>query len=203
MAVSATVRQNVTVLGDTFAATSTQDADAAVSFNPDGGVAAAAIGALTTRTDNDTGTLTMNSGHGITTGARLDLYWDGGRRRGITVGTVATNSVPFDLGAGDNLPALSTAVTAVVPHTEAVTLTGANAVLIALNHDSADYAQFVFTTSGDVELAAFTVSPDTKSYVWFSDSGLTSPLSGAVAKVYLSHGDSDASATMQGHVLYD
>jgi hypothetical protein len=78
-------------------------------------LAAAKTGTLTTRTDNDTGTLTMTAGHGITTGQTLDVYWAGGQRRGMTVGTVATNSVPIDGGAGDNLPANTTAITAMVP----------------------------------------------------------------------------------------
>ncbi len=64
-------------------------------------------GQLTTRTDNETGTLTMEAGHGITTGMIIDLYWEGGSRRKITVGTVSVNSVPIgadNVGIGSNLP---------------------------------------------------------------------------------------------------
>lgn len=64
-------------------------------------------GQLTTRTDAETGTITMDDGHGITTGMIVDLYWDGGYRYGVTVGTVSSNSVPIgadDSGAGDDLP---------------------------------------------------------------------------------------------------
>lgn len=92
----------------------------------------AKVGELTTRTDNETGTLTMDTGHGITTGARLDLYWadgDGagtpGSRRGITVGTVSGNTVPIgadNSGSGDNLPLVNTAITAMIPHNETVGL---------------------------------------------------------------------------------
>lgn len=68
-------------------------------------------GTLTTRTDNDTGTVTMSSGgHGITTGMKVDVYWSGGVRYGVTVGSVSGTSVPIDLGAGTNLPSTSTAV---------------------------------------------------------------------------------------------
>lgn len=79
----------------------------------------AAAGTLTTRTDNQTGTLTMSdAGHGITTGAVIDLYWEGGARYGITVGTVSGTSVPIgadDSGHGNNLPVATTPITAMIP----------------------------------------------------------------------------------------
>src|SRR4051812_13463763 len=74
----------------------------------DAPLGAAKTGTLTTRTSNTVGTLTMTAGHGITTAALQDIYWDGGSRRNVTVGTVATNSVPFSGGIGDNLPAAAT-----------------------------------------------------------------------------------------------
>jgi hypothetical protein len=67
-------------------------------------------GTLTTRTDANTGTVTLAGGHGITTGDKVDIYWAGGVQYNVTVGTVATNSMPFDLGIGDNLPIATTAV---------------------------------------------------------------------------------------------
>ena len=68
-----------------------------------------AAGTLSVRTDNDTGTVTA-AGHGLVNGDKIDLFWAGGRRYGMTVGTIAGNDVPIDLGAGDNLPSASTAV---------------------------------------------------------------------------------------------
>jgi hypothetical protein len=77
--------------------------------------AVSAPGTLTTRSDDDTGTLTMDDGgHGIATGAVVTLLWDGGSRGGVAVGTVAGVSVPIDGGSGDVLPATSTAVRVVV-----------------------------------------------------------------------------------------
>jgi hypothetical protein len=75
---------------------------------------AAKTGTLTTRTDNTDGELTMTAGHGITTAQVIDLYWTGGVRYGVVVGTVATNAVPISGGLGDNLPTEATAITAVV-----------------------------------------------------------------------------------------
>lgn len=78
-------------------------------------IPAGKAGTLSTRTDNETGTLTLGSGHGITTAATIDLFWDGGARYGITVGTVSGTSVPIgadNAGTGDNLPTQGTAIVA-------------------------------------------------------------------------------------------
>ncbi len=101
-------------LGRNFSAqrTITTGPESAVA-DPTFGVAK--IGQLTTRTDSNTGILTMAASHGITTAARLDVYWSGGARYGMTVGTVSINTVPIDLGGGDNLPDVNTAVTAMIP----------------------------------------------------------------------------------------
>lgn len=97
---------------------------------------AADAGTLSTRTDDDTGTLTMSSGsHGITTGAVIDLYWSGGVRYGITVGTVSGTSVPIgadDSGAGDVLPAQDTAITADVQVSVNTLIDGDNVSLLAM-----------------------------------------------------------------------
>ena len=95
-------------------------------------LAAAKTGTLTTRTDNTTGTLTMSAGHGITTGQTIDLYWTGGVRYGVTVGTVSTNSVPISSGSGDNLPAADAAITAVVQRSANIFIDGDETELLAI-----------------------------------------------------------------------
>lgn len=73
---------------------------------------AAKSGTLSTRTDDDTGTVTASAGgHGITDGDIVDIYWTGGVAYGATVGTVSGTSIPFDTSLGDVLPAQATAVT--------------------------------------------------------------------------------------------
>lgn len=69
-------------------------------------------GTLSTRTNNSDGTLTLTANHGIETGDVIDLYWSGGSRRNVTVGTVSVNSVPISSGAGTNLPVQATAIVA-------------------------------------------------------------------------------------------
>lgn len=93
---------------------------------------AAKSGALTTRTDANTGELTMSPGHGITTGQIIDIYWTGGVQRSVTVGTVATNAVPIDGGIGDDLPADETPITAVVQKSINLAIDGDNADIVAI-----------------------------------------------------------------------
>ena len=77
---------------------------------------AALDGELTTRTDNDTGVITLAGGHGLQTGDEIDVYWEGGSRSGMSC-TVNVNAVTVDGGAGDNLPALNAPVTVSKPTT--------------------------------------------------------------------------------------
>lgn len=87
-----------------------------VNRSADGGIAVEAslpagkAGTLTTRATDTTGTVTLSTGHGIATGNIVDLYWSGGRRYGVVAGTVSGNDVPISGGAGDILPAQTTAV---------------------------------------------------------------------------------------------
>jgi hypothetical protein len=101
-------------------------------------LSAAKSGTLTTRTDDNTGTLTMAGGHGFTDGQIIDIYWSGGVQRSVTVGTVATNSVPIDSGIGDNLPADETAITAVVQKSMNLAIDGDNADIIAVVLETID-----------------------------------------------------------------
>lgn len=204
MSIDATYVKSFAALGMTFGAQTTVSSDLATPWSVE--LAAAKIGSLSTRTDNDTGVLTMNSGHGITTGARLDVYWTvggvSGRRYGMTVGTVSGDTVPIDGGAGDNLPAALSAVTAMVPDEEAVALTGANAVAIATKCPVG--GTVVFATSGNATILAVQATSANPVYLWSSGDGGTNPLTGqTVAKVFLSHPNSSIASTLTGIVQFN
>jgi len=77
-----------------------------VTLNP------AKTGTLSARTSDTEGTLTLESAHGLVDGDIIDVYWGGGRRYDVVVGTVAGDDVPISGGSGDALPAQGTAVTA-------------------------------------------------------------------------------------------
>ena len=95
-------------------------------------------GTLSSRTDDDTGDVTLSSGHGIVTSDKVDVYWAAGVRYGMTA-TVAGAVVTVDGGAGDVLPAASTTGMAVVKQTELnpLDLDGDNADVIAVVYRNA------------------------------------------------------------------
>jgi len=135
---------------------------------------AAKTGSLTTRTDDDEGSLTLEAGHGITTGATFDLYWSGGRRYNVAAGTVAGNVVPFSGGAGDNLPDQSTTVTATLQTTIDVDFVGNLATMIAANCDNRAHLGFYSDSSLilSVDVAAG------EAWFWFSDGVSANPFAG-------------------------
>lgn len=90
-------------------------------------------GTLTTRTDDNTGQLTVASGHGITGSDTVDVYWSGGRRYGVDVTATAATTIDIDLGTGDNLPTASTAVVICKQVVANVMLYGDNAKLVVVN----------------------------------------------------------------------
>jgi hypothetical protein len=200
VAITTTYNRGLSALGMQFTHSETVSSDLAVPFSVS--CAAAKTGSLTTRTDDNTGTLTMATGHAIPTGQRLDVFWDGGARVGMTVGTVSGLSVPIDLGSGDVLPAAATAVTAQVPSEEALVVTGDDAVLVACGATAG--GAVTFTTSGDVYVFHAPLTSLVTSYVWNESDGGTNPLAGAsVAKAYLSNSSSAAAGTVNGIVQYD
>lgn len=209
------IQQQVTVDGVTCRLDFSIVTDAAgprVDKTGDNVLPAAKTGQLTTRTDNDTGTLSMAGGHGILDGDRLDVYWSGGHRRGMTVGTVAGNSVPVDGGAGDNLPTNLTSITAAVPSEEEFLATGDSLGLIFAK--ASRRSLVVFADDADAELFAIVGELGGSTggaYQWrdpaeepvASDGGVDNPLAGDdVAKVFISNGDSAGTAAVQTGVGY-
>jgi hypothetical protein len=183
----ATVTVTATCLGTTVTRAVTVTEDGAVIKDPE--LPAAKDGTLTTRTNDTSGTLTMAASHGITTGARLDLYWTGGSRYGITVGTVATNAVPISGGAGDNLPAEDAEITAMVPVLETFVVTGADLEFLQVG-SAAPQATAVFREADTTLVLAVNTDGSRAGYVWESTNNVTNPFAENVADVYLSHSDS-------------
>lgn len=168
-------------------------------------VPAAQPGSLTVRTDNATGTLTMtNSSHGITTGIRIDLYWSGGCRRGVAVGTVSGTSVPITVGSGDNLPAAATAIVASIPVKREIAFLNASLQAIAVTNNAESQFTFVESNSTTEDWTQHITPATSGQFVtgyWYT--GLsTLPLTGtAVFYVYMSHADTAAAHNMSCAVL--
>jgi len=75
---------------------------------------AADAGVLTTRTDNDTGEITLDDSDAVVATGKVDVYWDGGRRYNMDA-TLAAGVLTVDGGSGDNLPTEDTEVTVMNP----------------------------------------------------------------------------------------
>lgn len=157
-------------------------------------------GQLTTRTDNTHGTITMtNSGHGITTGQRIDLYWSNGQTYNVTVGTVSGTSVPITLSTG-SLPVVNSAVTAGIATQVLIAITGNN--LSALLFTTPSNGYFVMDTSGPADENPQYVAAG-GSYTWYTGSGITNPLAGVtIASMWMSHSNVNSAVNMQAGALY-
>jgi hypothetical protein len=150
----------------------------------------AKVGSLTLRTDNTTGELTLEAAHGVTTAVanKLDVYWAGGKRTGCVVGTVAGNVVPISGGAGDNLPVLNTAVTAMVPQKENFNTIGDNTVAIIAKADTR--ATIKLQTAVPAVILTINLESGDAGYSWTTAAGIANPLAGqTIASVLLSHDD--------------
>lgn len=163
-------------------------------------------GTLTTRTDNDTGTITMtDAGHLITTGAKVDLYFSSGLvRRNVTVGTVSGTSVPIDLGAGDNLPIATTAIIVSKVVAQALAITVAEVVFFGMKCDYECQFTFIDTDGSAIDYTKH-LTPATSGaevdFIWHSAYG-ANPMSGTlIATVKFSHADTAAAHDMSLGVL--
>jgi len=158
-------------------------------------------GALTTRTGDTVGEATLGDGHGIQTADVVDVYWSGGVRYGVTVGTVAGNVVPLtDSGAGDVYPAQGTTLIVAKQVTINTDFDGDDAVLFAAFATARAHADF--QDSGSLSLEAVELAAN-EVWWWASSLGQTNPLTGnAVDTVQVSNGTT-AVATFKLGILYD
>lgn len=160
---------------------------------------AAKAGSLTTRTDDDTGVVTLSTGHGIVSTDVVDAYWADGVRYGM-VATVSANDVTVEGGAGDVLPADETAVNLAKQVTIDTDFLGNLVKAIVASSTLRGNIEFreAAATAAGVKL------PAGESWRWFSEQGITNPLAGkAIASIQASCGNSSAAATLKLGVLYN
>ena len=162
-------------------------------------------GTLSTRTDNETGTLTLSTGHAITTGMIIDLYWSGGKRTGITVGTVSVNSVPIgadNAGAGNNLPTEATAIVASQRVPFNIAIDGDNLSLIGLQmkYTSAGEtaeSRAIFVDAADDVIATLDLTAN-EARVYDIEAGDTNVFTGdPITDAYVSNASSSYDATLK------
>lgn len=152
-------------------------------------VPAAEAGSLTLRTSDTAGELTMtNVDHGIETNALLDIYWDGGSRRGATIGIIESGSqiIPFSGGAGDVLPSTSTAVTAMTPLEREFAHNGFRSAMIFFSSPNKSILSFLNSLDGEEWARVFEAGA---FYSWSTKSGTENPIAELTfAKFLLSQG---------------
>ncbi len=160
-------------------------------------------GTLTTRTDVNTGQITMASaGHGITTGANVDIYWEGGVQYNATVGTVVGTTVPFDGGEGDDLPTNGTDVVVSVRQLIAIDLDGDKLALLAINQKYSNSLEtanshIAFYEGGLAEIAELDLQANTPQ-VFDITGGATNIFTGnPIDTAYASNGSTTDVATLQ------
>lgn len=165
-------------------------------------IPAAQGGSLTTRTNNTAGTITMTSGgHTITTGQRVSVFWTGGQRRGVTVGTVSGTAVPISGGSGDNLPTQGTAVAVNPDVSSPLSVVWNNVLAFAVVADGSQQSIFVIADATPTEQYFFVAAGSTPDE-WDSQNGKTNPLAGSTStQIFMSHGDATAAHLMRIGVL--
>ena len=170
--------RNLTIGNKTFQGNRTIDFDVSVPWGLS--LAAALAATLTTRTDNDTGVLTVASGHGITTSDKVDFYWTDSsgvlfKRIGCTVTATGATTVTIDAGTGDNLPLVNSTGTVQIPvELDLPTIDGDD--LKAIGFDPGQYGgTVVVVDDGPGETVLPTTGTD-MVYVW--DGTGTNPLAG-------------------------
>ena len=161
---------------------------------------AAKEGDLTTRSDDNTGTLTMDVGHGLTDGQVIDIYWTGGVQRSAVIGTVSVNSVPFDSGIGDNLPVDETPITAVVQKSSNLAIDGDSADIIAViletNDKSLRTAANVQFKDAAADVIAEIDLVTNVPQVWDIEGGSANPFTGdPITNLKASQGNSTSTET--------
>lgn len=159
-------------------------------------------GTLSTRTDNDTGVVTVSSGHGITDTDTVDVYWTGGKRYNVDVTATTSTTISIDAGSGDNLPSAATAVTIVKQVAFNVLIDGDNCAIMGLMllvSDSAatgvSYVQFKDSGASVVSSFALTANVPNINDI---TGGQTNAYTGAI--IYsgvASNSDTTNAATLQ------
>lgn len=155
-------------------------------------IPAAKAGTLTTRTDDNTGviTLTANGGVAIISTDVVDVYWAGGSRRSM-VATVAALALSIEGGVGDVLPADETAVTVMTQQEREIRFDGDN-LQVLLGTGEAK-CTIILTGDDDVEDFSILLPNANQVYDWYTGNGVTNPVAGdTITKCYVTHGDSTA-----------
>lgn len=165
-------------------------------------LAAAEAGTLTTRTSATEGTITMGSeSHTIETGDTIDIFWTGGFRYGVTVGTVSTTSVPLSGGSGNDLPADETTVTVTQKTVIDTDFNGNKVEMFAAVNSARGHIIWMDSNGVETHEAELLAA---EPHFFVADSGQTNPLADAgIDAVHVSQASSAAVSTFTLGIAYN
>lgn len=194
----ATITSTVQCGGVSVQSTITREAEGSNTPYSDT-IAAGSSGTLSTRTDDNTGVVAAAAGHGIVTSDTVDVYWATGVRYGMDA-TVSGDNITVDLGAGDVLPAQSTAVVITKQIEVNADFDGDDMVLFYAYANVR--AHLDFQDSGGASLFALELDDENPLYWWASDTEIALPITGnAVAAIFISNGTTSAGTLKTGCLL--
>ena len=194
---TATITQAASIGGISISGTASRTASGQISHQ----VTAPAGKTVTdwAKTDADTAACNLPDDHGYSTGT-FDVYWSGGVRYGVP-GTVSSNALTLDGGAGTDFPASATTGVIVSNRVEINVDFDADDAEIVMVHSSLR-GHIDWQDSGDATLDAAELAAG-EVWQWLNGSGITNPLTGnAVDKAFVSSG-STSDSTIKLGVLYD
>ncbi len=199
---SVTLTHTVAIAGVTITQQQAHTADGAIGYEtqPTNLIPAAKTGSLTTRTDNTNGVVTAQAGHGLVTSDKVDVFWVGGRRYGVTC-TVSGNAVTLSGGAGDNLPVATTAVTLSKRRLVNLGFDGDALLMLIAGNDRRCNADF--QAANGTSLLSVLMTPG-EGYGGVSGVNGTNPLAATlVAQVLVGNADSTNPLIFKVGVIYD
>lgn len=171
MAKTTTISSNITIAGSSISNRATLTSDTWASWTDT--LEAADGGSLTTRTSDTEGVITLDdSAHALETGDVLDIYWTGGKRRGVAV-VVSVDEATISGGSGDVLPTQASDISVAKVKEVDMDFNPSNMRAIAVSLNQA--GQLVFINSSNAELANYTLVAD-QGWMWFDGNGYDNPL---------------------------
>jgi hypothetical protein len=162
---------------------------------------AALLGSLTTRTDANTGIVTVASGHGITTSDTVDIYDANGAliRKDVDVTAVSSTTISIDLGSGSDLPVVSTPVIVgkQVPFSPLIDGDKIQGIAINLEVPGGTKGRVDFVDAGPASVAELTLTAG-RPIIADVAGGQANPLTGnPIVTAVVSHAGTAAGGTLK------
>ncbi len=194
-----TKQTQVNIGGLSFSGQMTRQAEGVVAESV--ALDAAVAGSLTTRSDDDSGTVTTPVEHGLNSADTVNVFWEGGCRYGMDINSIGVggDTVTLEGGAGDVLPAQDTSVFIAKQVSVAVSVDGDLAVYMVALASTRGHIAF-HTASACLHAVSL---PASEAWEWASEHGIANPLTGDPIVEILASAGSGSAASLQLGILYD